>query len=252
MPVVSKRKMLTQIGVSLALIFSIIFITIQAVGSLTKTNRASAQISQTAVVAADDPSGLPIYNKATVVSGKIGQLLNKTKLNVLSTQNGWAFVTDSNNKGYVSSAALRYDSVFPVHAAKSITDDVIKLQRKTWKGSYTKAQLNAMLAPHFTQDFIDKYVKQLFHPAGTTSDGTTLYAIEKTEIYGYAIDQFDWAATQDPQPPMITHYTQNGQEVLIISQYHLNEESGNHMSTLYLTRKDQTGTWKVNDYITAY
>lgn len=43
--------------------------------------------------------------------------------------------------------------------AKSITDKVINMQRKTWERNYTKQQIYSIMNPGFTTTYIDKFLK---------------------------------------------------------------------------------------------
>lgn len=208
--------------------------------------------SKKAVIAAEDVTAVPVYSQSDTSSKKLGTLGNGESITVQSIKRDWAVISYHSQTAYIALNVIRFYKDFTFNEAKSIVDSAIAVQRKTWENNYTKAQIKDMLAPRFTQDYTERYFKQLFRQAGQTSNGTPLYHIIETEIYGYAIDSFDWEGKNDPQKPSVSYYIQDGVEYLKVSQYHLNEESGDHMSTLYLSKQPGDTNWKVYDYITVY
>lgn len=248
----TKRRVSLRIGLAFVLFFAMIFLLKQTVGLAAIKNTVPSTHSKSGV------SQGQTFDQVVVRSGpgdgfeKLGTLKSKTKVRVYATKNGWAEIDYQTKKAYVPVQTLRFYSDFSTVEAQKITDSLIAMQRATWKHAFTKEQLYSMLSDGFTTDYIDRYFKQLFRPAGTNSSGTPLYHILETEIYGYAIDRFDWTAKQDPEPPTVIHYIQDGKEYLVVSQYHLNEESGNHLSTLFLSKDTTSDRWKVYNYTTSY
>ncbi len=204
------------------------------------------------VTAGSDQPAIPVYQKPERTSAKMGTLKNGAQVTVTAVQNHWAAVTDQNKTVYVPLQSIRFYKTFSQDVAKKIVDEAITAQRQTWKKAYTKKEIEALMDERFTTAYTNQYFNQLFRQRGKKADGTPLYHILETEISGYAIDSFDWVAKSDPQKPTVTYYVQDGVEYLKVAQYHLNEESGNHMSTLYLFKQPNQPNWKVYDYITVY
>ena len=248
----TRRRVSLRVGLAFVLFFAVVFLIRQTVGLADnkKTNSSphltvsvsEGKVSDDVVVRSGPGDGFD----------KVGVLKDKAKVSVYSTKNGWAEIVYQKNKAYIPAQSIRFYSVFSAAEAKKVTDKVIALQRTTWEKNLTKAQIYSILSEGFTRDYSDKYFKQLFRPAGKNASGTPLYHILETEIYGYAIDRFDWATEHDPEPPTVIHYVQDGNDYLIVSQYHLNEESGNHLSTLFLSKSTTASHWTVYDYTTSY
>lgn len=247
-----RRRLGLRVGLAFVLFFGMVFLIKQTVSfaAINKTVTSTHTKSNVSVGRASDE--VVIRSGPGEGYDKVGTLKEKTKVSVYSTKNGWAQILYQTKKAYVPAQSIRFYSSFSQAEAQKITDKVIALQRATWEKSQTKAQIFSVMSEGYTNDYINKYFKQLFRPAGTDTSETPLYHIVETEIYGYAIDRFDWAPKHDPEPPTIIHYVQDGKEYLIVSQYHLNEESGNHLSTLSLYKSGPSASWKVYDYQTSF
>ncbi|MDP4086528.1 MAG: SH3 domain-containing protein [Bacillota bacterium] len=183
----------------------------------------------------------------------IGWLKSGQMVTVYSqTKSGWSEIHYNREKAYVSTLYLRIYSPMSINNAKNITDKVISLQRKTWDSTYTEKQIYSIMTSGFTPNYIQKYFSQQFRLNGKDKFGNQLYHIKETEIWGYAIDEFDWKPASDPKVPTVTYFIKDGKEYLVVSQYHLNEESGNHTSTLYLVRNNVKANWNVYDYVVKF
>jgi len=181
---------------------------------------------------------------------KIGALRNKATLTVYSIKNGWIQIKYGQRRGYVSDDYVRFYSAFSSATAKKISDRAIVMQRKTWEKNYTKAQIYSIMSPGNTKTYLDKYFKQQFRTAGKDSKGNQLYHIIETEIWGLAIYSIDWKPVYEPKKPTISHYVKNGREYLYVSQYHLNEESGNNTTTICFYKSGSN--WLVFDHKVQY
>jgi hypothetical protein len=247
-----KRRVGLRVGLAFVLFFVMIFLIKQTVGLAAINKSASPTHTKNSVSVGTVSDDVMIWSGPGEGFDKVGILKDKTKVSVYSTKNGWAQLLYQKKKVYIPAQSVRFYSGFSAAEAQKITDKVIGMQRATWDKNQTKAQIFSAMSEGYTTDYISKYFKQLFRPAGTDASGTPLYHIVETEIYGYAIDRFDWAHANDPEPPTVIHYVQDGKEYLVVSQYHLNEESGNHLSTLSLYKSSPSANWKVYDYHTSY
>ncbi|MGV3464443.1 MAG: SH3 domain-containing protein, partial [Heyndrickxia sp.] len=181
---------------------------------------------------------------------KIGALKNKASITVYSVKNGWIQIQYKGKKGFVSDDYVRIYSLFSSATAKKISDRAFVIERKTWDKNYTKSQIYSLMAPCFTKTYIDKYFKQQFRPAGKDKSGNSLYHIIETEIWGLVLYPLDWKPAYDPKKPTVSYYIKNGRENLAISQYHLNEESGNKTTTICFIKSG--GKWLVFDHKVKY
>ncbi|TCN17221.1 hypothetical protein EV146_1287 [Mesobacillus foraminis] len=156
----------------------------------------------------------------------------------------------SKKKGYVSDDYLRFYSTMSATTAKAIADKAEKTQRITWSKNYTKSQIYAIMTPQFTKPFIDKYFKQQFRTAGKDRKSNQLYHVIETEIWGLSLYPLDWKGEYEPKKPTVTHFVKNGKAYLYISQYHVNEMSGNKTTTICFYK---SGTkWLVYDHQVKY
>ncbi|OIK11699.1 SH3 domain-containing protein [Bacillus sp. MUM 13] len=181
---------------------------------------------------------------------KIGKLTDHAKVAVYSINHGWAQIKYGKKKGYVSDEFLRIYSTMSSVSAKKIADNADKTERVTWKKNYTKSQIYSIMSSSFTKAYIDKYIKQQFRTAGKNNNGTQLYHIIETEIWGLALYPIDWKMQYEPKKAAIIHFVKNGKEYLYISQYHLNEESGNQTSTICFIKSGLR--WLVFDHRVKY
>ncbi|MCM3238468.1 SH3 domain-containing protein [Heyndrickxia oleronia] len=180
---------------------------------------------------------------------RIGALKNGATVTVYyQTKNGWSEIRYNKKKSYVSSQYLRVHLQMKPFVAKGITDKVIKAQRKTWEKNYTKKQIYSMMSPHYTTSYIEKYFKQQMRTAGKDKNGNQLFHVIETEIWGYSLDTIDWNPEYQPKKPTIKYYKKNGKEYLEVSQFMVDELSGNHTSTLYLLKESTKANWKVYKY----
>jgi hypothetical protein len=180
----------------------------------------------------------------------VGTLKDNTIVSVYSSKNGWIQIKYKNKKGYVSDDYLKIYSSMPVSNVKKFVQEADKIQRITWKKNYTKAQINSIMASKFTKSYIDKYIKQQFRKAGKNKNGTQLYHIVETEIWGLALYPIDWDLKYEPKKPVISSYKKNGQEYLLVSQYHLNEMDGNKTTTICFQKNGFK--WQVYDHRVKY
>ncbi|PKG24244.1 SH3 domain-containing protein [Niallia nealsonii] len=177
-------------------------------------------------------------------------LKDNTIVSVYSSKNGWIQIKYKNKNGYVSDDYLKIYSSMSVSNARKLVQEADKTQRITWEKNYTKVQINSIMASKFKKSYIDKYIKQQFRKAGKNKNGTQLYHIMETEIWGLALYPIDWDLKYEPKKPVISSYKKNGQEYLLVSQYHLNEMDGNKTTTIYF-QKDGS-KWKVYDHRVKY
>lgn len=247
-----KKPFHLRVSIALSAIFLLVLLVSQAKG-FADVGAGQTPPSHTGVVAAGerDPT-ISVYKKPSQQATKMGTLKNGAEVTVTSVQNHWAAVNEQNKTVYIPLQYIKFYKTLPQDEAKTIVDTVIAAQRKTWIKAYTKAEIESLMAPYFTKDYIQAYTTQLFRQTGKKEDGTLTYHILETEIQGLAIDSFDWQARNDQQKPTVTYYIQDGVAYLKVAQYHMNEESGNHMSTLYLFKQPGQPNWKVYDYITVY
>ena len=181
---------------------------------------------------------------------KIGTLKDKEAVTVYSINKGWAQISFRGKNGYVSDAYLRFYSPLAESTAKLLVNLADRTERITWEKDYTLLQIHSIMSPQFTKSYIDRYIKQQFRPAGKDKNGTPLYHIIETEIWGLALYPLDWKAEYEPKKPVISHFVKKGQEYLYVSQFHLNEESGNKTTTICFIK---SGTkWLVNDHLVTY
>ncbi|MGE8203784.1 SH3 domain-containing protein [Heyndrickxia sp. NPDC080065] len=217
--------------------------------SLLITKAATPQIGKVDL----ENGTLNVRNGPGINNKKIGFLRNGAKVNVYNqTKSGWSEIRYNKKKAYISTQYLRFDLKMSLAQAKSITDKVISMQRKTWERNYTKKQIYSIITPGYTTAYIDKYFKQQMRTAGKNKNGTQLYHVIETEIWGYAIDTFDWKAEYQPKKPAISYNKKNEKEYVVVSQFLLNEESGDHTSRLYLSRSNPKKNWKVYKYTRKY
>ncbi|WEG13585.1 hypothetical protein PU629_04240 [Pullulanibacillus sp. KACC 23026] len=246
------KAIVTRLGVCLAVLLGLLIIGDQVMGDVSKPQDADAATSRAGVVATEQAGGLKMSKQPHSDSKTLLVIPDGHSVQTLSEQDGWAYISYQAKEGYVPAKAIRYYSHFSMKEAQSITERVIEQQRQTWKTNLTKAQIHTIMAPNFTREYINKYMNQQFRAAGKSKTGTPLYHIKETEIYGYAIDAFEWTGKHGTEKPKVIYYEQDGKAYLQISQYHENEESGNHLSTLYLTKAAPDASWKVTDYMTVY
>lgn len=180
----------------------------------------------------------------------LGTLKDKTAITIFSLNKGWAQINFGGRKGYVSNAYLRFYSPMAESTARQLVDIADKTERITWEKDYTLPQIYSIMSPKFTKSYIDRYIKQQFRPSGKDKSGTPLYHIIETEIWGLALYPLDWKAEYGPKKPVISHFVKNGQEYLYVSQYHLNEESGNKTTTICFVKSGSK--WLVSDHIVSY
>ncbi|MBS4174221.1 SH3 domain-containing protein [Bacillus sp. FJAT-49736] len=181
---------------------------------------------------------------------KVGSLKYKEKVAVYSVKRGWVQIKYGHTKGYVSDKYLRIYTPISATEAKKITDKAMLMERKTWEENYTKSQIYSIMAPGFTKTYIDKYFKQQFRTAGKDRKGNQLYHIIETEIWGLALYPMDWKPEYEPKKPTVTHYFKSGKEYLYVSQYHLNEETGNKTTTICFIKKGSK--WLLFDHQVKY
>jgi hypothetical protein len=181
---------------------------------------------------------------------KIGTLKDKATVIVYSLKSGWAQIKYGQKKGYVSDDYLRFYSKMSESTAKPLVDSADKTERITWVKNYTKSQIYSIMAPQFTKAYTDRYIKQQFRTSGKDSKGTQLYHIVETEIWGLALYPIDWKLEYEPKKPTVTHFVKNGIEYLYVSQYHLNEESGNKTTTICFNKNGSK--WLVFDHLEKY
>ncbi|MBX9999310.1 MULTISPECIES: SH3 domain-containing protein [Priestia] len=230
-------------------VFLIAILAVAVILPFSKADTTQAASTKTAYV--DVSSG-----SLTVRSGpganykKVGSLKNGVKTTVYSqTKTGWSEIRYNKRKAYVSTKYLRFYYNMSQSTAKSITDRVINMQRKTWERNYTKQQIYSIMNPGFTTTYIDKFFKEQMYKSGKDRYGNQLYHQIETEIFGYNIDNFEWYAKKKPT---IQYYIKDNQEYLVVSQYLLDEESGNHWTYLYLSKANSKSTWKVYDISRKY
>lgn len=241
-----KKSVLFKIAICFIFVFSCIQFSVFSVA------KAATNKNQVGIVELQSGT-LNVRSGPGVKYKRIGYLQNGTKVEVYKQiKNGWSEIRFKKSKAYVSSKYLRIQLRMSMEKAKSISDKVIGMQRKTWEKNYTKKQIYSIMAPGFTTAYIDRYFKQQMRKAGKDKSGTQLYHIIETEIWGYAIDSFDWEQKYQMQKPIISYYKKNGKEYLIVSQFLLNEESGDHTSKLYLSKSGPNKNWKVYKYVRRY
>ncbi|WP_158177154.1 SH3 domain-containing protein [Heyndrickxia camelliae] len=215
----------------------------------TPLGQVTAAATKTGVV--DIQSGvLNVRNGPGIKYPKIGALKNKTNITIYSVKNSWLQIKYGKKKGYVSDDYVRLYRPFSSATAKKISNKAFRLERKTWEKNYTKSQIFSLMAPGFTKTYIDKYFKQQYRPAGKDKKGNLLYHIIETEIWGLALYPIDWKPAYEPKKPTVTYYIKNGREYLSISQYHLNDESGNKTTTICFIKSK--GNWFIYDHKVKY
>lgn len=223
-------------------VFLVAILAVAVIMPFSKKDTAQAASTKTGYV--DISSG-----SLTVRSGpganykKVGSLKNGTKTTVYSqTKTGWSEIRYNKRKAYVSTQYLRFYYNMSQNTAKSITDRVIKMQRKTWERNYTKQQIYSIMTPGFTTPYIDKFFKEQMYKSGKDRYGNQMYHQIETEIFGYNIDSFEWYAKKKPT---IQYFIKANQEYLVVSQYLFDEESDNHWTYLYLSKVNSKSNWKV-------
>ncbi|RDU37023.1 hypothetical protein DRW41_10045 [Neobacillus piezotolerans] len=181
---------------------------------------------------------------------RIGSLKNKASVPVAGVKNGWVQIKFGKRTGYVSDDYLRIYMPMAEAEARKIADRADAIQRVSWEKSYTKAQVYAIMEQAFTRKFVDRYFKQQFRTDGKDSRGNQLYHVIETEIWGLALYPLDWELKYNPKKPAVTRYQKDGVEYLFVSQYHLDEMSGNQ-TTMICFVKTKAG-WFVYDHLVAY
>ncbi|WP_059173502.1 SH3 domain-containing protein [Bacillus sp. FJAT-27445] len=181
---------------------------------------------------------------------KIGALKNKASVPVSSVKNGWVQIKYGKRTGYVSDDYVRIYLPMSEAEARKIADRADDVQRVSWEKSYTKAQVYAIMEQAFTRGFVDRYFKQQFRTDGKDSSGNQLYHVIETEIWGLALYPLDWELKYEPKKPAVERYQKDGTEYLFISQYHLDEMSGNQTTTICFV-KNKEG-WLVYDHLVVF
>ncbi|WP_052343563.1 SH3 domain-containing protein [Bacillus massiliigorillae] len=229
-----KKRVLLQIIISIALM-----VTVFIPFTTDSTKAATTQIGTI-----DITSGkLNVRNSASSKAKVIGSLKRSDKVTVFSQlKTGWTQIQYGKGKGYISSDYVRFYKTTSPASVKKITDRVIKIQRSTWTYDLTKQQIYNMLSPAFSKDYIDLDFKQHFHISGKNSKGVPLYSIIETEIWGNGIVGFFW--DDAIHKPKYFFYHKNGVEYLEVSQFVVDEMTGNYTYTLYL-KKEPKSDWKV-------
>ncbi|WP_053367693.1 SH3 domain-containing protein [Bacillus sp. FJAT-27245] len=181
---------------------------------------------------------------------KIGTLKNKVSVPVAAVKNGWVQIKYGKQTGYVLDDYVRVYMPMAEAEARKITDRADAVMRVSWEKSYTKAQVYSIMEQAFTREFVDRYFKQQFRTDGKDSRGNQLFHVIETEIWGLALYPLDWELEYNPKKPSVVRYQKDGVEYLFVSQYHLNEMSGNQTTTICLL-KTKAG-WRVYDHLVVF
>lgn len=210
----------------------------------------SASITSTAGVVELTSGTLNVRSGPGLSYKKMGSLKNGSKITVYNRlKSGWSEIKYNNKKAYVSTKYIRFYKKMSEASAKKIADQVIKVQRETWKKNYTKDQIYTIMSPHFSKHYIDQYFKQQMRMVGKDKNGALLYHVIETEIWGYAIDTFHWGLLDSSKRPKVTYSEMNGVEYLDVSQFMLGGLSSyDHTSTLKLSKNSSKENWKVYSY----
>ncbi|MEH6940714.1 SH3 domain-containing protein [Bacillus sp. JJ722] len=185
----------------------------------------------------------------------IGSLKRSDKVKSLGqSKTGWTTIQYGKGKGYISSDHVRFYKTTSLGSVKKITEGVIATQKKARYPNppQTRAQIHKKLAPSFTKEYIDLFIKWDLKTYGKDKYGNTLYGTPYSDNLSFTLFPFDWYLRSLPEKPTVIFYHKKGVEYMEVSQNDPTLGLYDPHWTKWWLKKESKSTWKVYKFDRIY
>jgi hypothetical protein len=216
-------------------------------------------VPQFQTLASTSKMGIAIRNVSlkeapSVTSSVAGTLKKGQRVLVFSTSKvGWIEIRGINKqRSYLQSKYIDFTLPPSKGEVQKILSGRMILQQETWNKKQTKIEIYQKLGSGYTKEYIDNYIKEDMEISGSNKNGQQLYHVKPTDYGQTILWPFQWKKENGEELPEIDFSHNGTKQLLIISQYQINEEAGNHWSFLLLERDSPKSNWKIYQYKEIY
>jgi hypothetical protein len=196
-----------------------------------------------------------LLKKATSGTSAVAGTLKKGQrvLVFSSSKEGWMEIRGINKqKAYIQSKYIDFTLPPSKGEVQKILSERMMLQQETWKKKQTKNEIYQNLSFGYTKEFIEDYIKEDMETSGRNKSGQQRYHVKASDYGQKILWPFQWKKENRQELPEIDFSHKGSKQLLIISQYQINEEAGDHWRFLFLEKDSANSNWKIYQYKEIY